>query len=165
MEILWHHAHYIVINLSRPGSSMRSEVNNNAKLRYLLEKIKQGQTQLSKKHNNHVPIMIKVAIEYENKNTLPETLIIANQLEFDGLLIAFEHWPSTVDVVATVGEISTLMNQRPLIIVGGIKTEDDVLQILKAGASLVQCYSLLVDQGQAEMKKMIRKLTLLAKEM
>lgn len=165
MEIFWHHADYIVINMSRPGSSMRSEENNSTELRHLLEKIKQGHTQFCKKNNNHVPIVIKVAIEYGNKNTFPETLIIANQLEFDGLLIAFENWPSSADVVANVSEISTLTNQCPLIVVGGIKIADDALKLLNAGANLVQCYSLLVDQGPDEMKKMIHKLMILAEEL
>lgn len=164
MEIVCHYSDYIVINLSRPGSFARSEENNKAELRNLLGKIKQGHTKLCKKHRKHIPVIIKVAIEYENRKSLPETLIIANELKFDGLLIAFENWPSSVDVISTVCEISTLTNQLPLIVVGGIKTADDVLQILNAGANLVQCYTLLVDQGPAEMKKMIRKLTLLAKE-
>ena len=165
MEIFWHHADYIVINLSRPGSSMRSEANNYAELRYLLEKIKQRHTQLCNKHNNHVPIITKVAIEYENKNISLESLTIANQLEFDGLLIAYEHWPSTADVVASVSEMSVLTSQRPLIIVGGIKSADNALKLIKAGASLVQCYSLFADQGSAGMKNMINKLSLLAKEL
>jgi dihydroorotate dehydrogenase len=160
MEIFWHHADYIVINFSRPGSSMRSDVNDK-ELRQLLEKIKQGHTELCKKHSNYVPIIIKVAIEYENRKSHPETLRIANELKFDGLLIAFENWLSSGDVVATVREISVLTNQLVLIVVGGIKTADDALQILNAGANLVQCYTLLVEQGPTVMKKMIRKLTLL----
>ncbi len=164
MEIVWTYSDYIVINLSRPGSSMRSDENNKAELRMLLEKIKQEHTELSEKHRNHVPIIIKVAIDYETRKTLPETLIIAYELEFDGLLIAFENWPSSDDVITAVREISALTNQLPLIVVGGIKTANDALQILNAGAKLVQCYTFLVEQGPTEMKKMIRKLTLLAKE-
>jgi len=164
MEVFWHYSDYIVINLSRPGSSMRSETDNKAKLRVLLEKVKQGHTELCNNQRNHVPIIIKVAINYEYRKNLPETLIIANELEFDGLLIAFENWPSSSDVIATVGKISALTFQRPLIVVGGIKTADDALKILNAGATLVQCYTLLVEQGPAEIIKMIRKLTLLAKE-
>jgi dihydroorotate dehydrogenase len=164
MDIFWHYSDYIVINLSRPGSSMRSEDNNKVELRNLLEKIKQGHADLGEKHNNHVPIIIKVAIEFENKTNFSESLMIANELEFDGLLIAFENWPSSVDVIATISEISTLTNQRPLIVVGGIKTADDVLKMLQAGANLVQCYTLFVDHGPTEIKKMIKKLSLLARE-
>jgi dihydroorotate dehydrogenase len=159
MEIFWHHSDYIVINLSRPGSSMRSEVHNNACLRILLERIKKGHAELCEKHSNHVPIIIKAAIEYENRKTLPTTLIIAYELKFDGLLIAFEHWPSSADVIVTVRKISTLTNQLPLIVVGGIRTEDDMQQILNAGAHLVQCYTLLMDKGPAEIKKIICNLT------
>ncbi len=164
MEIFWPHADYIVINSSRPGSSMRSGIDNNSALRILLEKIKQRHTELCEKNSSHVPVIIKVAIEYSSNNSLPETLIIANELEYDGLLIAFENWPSSGDVITTVREISALTNQLPLIVVGGIKTAVDALQILNAGANLVQCYTLLVDQGPVEIINMIRKLTLLVKE-
>lgn len=163
MEIYWQYSDYIVINLSRPGSSARSEVNNKTELHNLLEKIKQGHTELCHKHRNHVPIIIKVAIEYDKRKTLPETLIIARELEFDGLLIAFEHWPSSDDVITTVCEIAALTKQLPLIVVGGINTAEYAMQLLNAGANLVQCFTLLVDQGPAEMEKMIRKLVLLAK--
>jgi len=164
MEIFWHYSDYIVINLSRPGSSMRSETDNKAEIRVLLEKVIQGHTDLCNKQRNRVPILIKVAIDYEYRKNLPETLKIANELGFDGLLLAFENWPSSVDVITTVGEISALTKQLPLIVVGGIKSAVDALQILNAGANLVQCYTLLAEQGPAEMKKMIRKLTLIAKE-
>ncbi len=164
MEIFWHYSDYILPNLSRPVSSMRSEIDNKAELRNLLAKVKQGHTELCKKQHNHVPIIIKVAIDYNYRKNLPETLVIANDLEFDGLLIAFEHWPSSADVITTIGEISILTKQLPLIVVGGIRSADDALQILNAGANLVQCYTLLVDQGPGEIIKMIHKLTHLAKE-
>ncbi len=159
MEIFWNYSDYIVINLSRPGSSMRSETDNKAEIRVLLEKVKQGHTALCNKQRNHVPVIIKVAIDYEYRKNLPETLIIAKELGFDGLLLAFENWPSSGDVVATVREISASTSRLPLIVVGGIKSADDVLQILDAGATLVQCYTLLVEQGPVGMKKMILSLT------
>ncbi len=164
MEKFWHYSDYIVINLSRPGSSARSEVNNKEGLRSLLQKIKQGHVELCEKQGKHVPIITKVAIEHEDRKTLPEALNIAYEQGFDGLLIAFEHWPSSVDVITTVREISALTNKLPLIVVGGIKTEDEALQILNAGANLVQCYSLLADQGPTNVKNMVRELALKTKE-
>ena len=158
MEIFWHHSDYIVINLSRPGSSMRSETGNKAEIRVLLEKVKLGHMDLCNKQHNHVPVLIKVAIDYEYRKNLPETLTVANELGFDGLLLAFENWPSSGDVIATVREISASTSRLPFIVVGGIKTADDVLQILDAGANLVQCYGLLVEQGPVGMKKMILSL-------
>lgn len=163
MEKFWHHSDYIVINLSRPGSSMRSEGKKNTELRQLLVRIKQKYDELCEAHCTPVPLIIKVAIDYENRTNLPETLTLASKLKFDGLLIAFENWPSSADVITTVSAISVLTNKLPLIVVGGIKTEDDVLKILNAGAKLVQCYTLFVDYGAAEMKKMISKLSLLVK--
>jgi len=164
MKALLNYSDYIVINLSRPGSSMRSDTSDSTSLHNLLDKIKNEHTKLCEINNNHVPILIKVAIDSENRNALPEALTMASKLEFDGLLIAFENWPCINDVIETVREISTLTNQLPLIVVGGIKKADDMFQILNAGAKLVQCYTLLAEQGPAEMKKMIRELTLLSKE-
>lgn len=164
MEKFWHYSDYIVINLSRPGSSMRSEVNKNAMLRLLLEKVKQRHVELCEIYLNHVPIVVKVAIEYETRKILPETLIVAYELGFDGLLIAFENWPSSTAVKETVSRISTLTNKCPLIVVGGIKSADDISQILNSGANLVQCYSLLADQGPTNVKNMIRGLALKTKE-
>jgi dihydroorotate dehydrogenase len=163
LDTFWHYSDYIVINLSRPGSAMRSEENKNKELRILLEWIKHEHIMSCKKHSSYVPIIIKIAIEYKNKTKLPEILIIASELEFDGLLIAFENWPSSDEVITTVSKIYSLTNELPLIIVGGIKTAYDALKILNAGAKLVQCHSLLVEQGPIEMKKMIRKLTLIEK--
>ncbi len=158
MKIVWQYSDYIMINLSRPGSSMRSDVDNNLALGELLKNIKQGHFRLCDEYKEHVPVLVKVAIDYETRKTLPEILKIAHELEFDGLLVAFENWPSSDDVITTVGEISALTNNFPLIVVGGIRAADDVLQLLNAGANLVQCFRLLVDQGPGKMKKMIRKL-------
>jgi len=161
MDKFWFHADYIVINLSRPGSSMRSEENRNDELRTLLERIKQKHNELCEKLNTPVPIIIKVAIEHKNRAELPETITIAHELGFDGLLAAFENWPSTTEVITTVKQISLLTNNLPLVVVGGIKTADDALKILNAGAKLVQCYTLLAEHGSTEMKKMINNLVLL----
>jgi dihydroorotate dehydrogenase len=164
MEMFWQCSDYIVINLSRPDSSVRSGAAGQADLRELLEWIKKGQTELCEKHGSYIPVIIKAAIEYESRKIWPEALLIANELEYDGLLIAFENWPSSADVVTTVSEISALTDQLPLIVVGGIKSADEVLKLLSAGANLVQCYTLLVEQGPAAMEKMIRKVSLLTDE-
>lgn len=156
--MFWQYADYIVINLSRPGSSMRSEAHKESVLRHLLEKIKQKHTELCNKYRIFVPIVIKIALDYETRKTLPETITVAYELGFNGLLIAFEHWPSSTDVNETVSRISTLTNKLPLIVVGGIKSADDVMQILNSGAHLVQCYTLLVEQGPLQTRKMIVRL-------
>jgi len=164
MKTYWHCSDYLVINLSRTNSSVRSEKYNNIELRNLLKIIKQGHIELCAINGKHVPAIVKVAIECENRKKLPETLTITHELEFDGLLVAFENWTLFDDVVDTVRKISALTNQLPLIAVGGIKSADDVLKILNAGANLVQCYTLLVEQGPKEIENLIRKLPLPVRE-
>jgi dihydroorotate dehydrogenase len=163
MDLFWNLSDYIVINLSRPGSAMRSEENKKKELHIILDWIKREHIILCKRFGTNVPIIIKVAIEYKRRKSLPETLVMACELDFDGLLIAFENWPSTTEVISTLNEIVLLTDNLPLIVVGGIKTENDAIKILNAGAKLVQCHSLLVEQGPIEMKKMIRKLILIEK--
>ena len=46
----------------------------------------------------------------------------------------------------------------PIIAVGGIMDEDDVIQMLDAGASLVQIYTAFVYQGPSIIKKMNQKI-------
>ncbi len=141
---------------------MRSELNW-AEVGELLDTIKQKHTQLRDRHNQQVPVLVKVAIDYAARETLPKTLSMAYQLKFDGLLVAFENWPSINETVSVVKEVSKLTNQLPLIVVGGIKSAEDAQQILKAGAHLVQCHALLVEDGPTAINKIIRKLIVVEK--
>jgi dihydroorotate dehydrogenase len=159
MKTLWQYSDYLVINLSRPGSSTRSAGSNKNAFSDLLEKIKQGHSDFVSRYGNRVPIIIKVAIDYQDRETLPDTLTIARELGFDGVLAAFEHWPSRDDVIVSVHEISASIQPLPLIAVGGIQTVDDVCKILEAGASLVQLYHGLVLQGPLQIRRMISQLS------
>ncbi|NOG59951.1 MAG: hypothetical protein HND53_05570 [Proteobacteria bacterium] len=156
MELFWNCSDYLVINLSRPGSSMRDKSTINSELHLLLNKVKQSHSELCTRHGTYRPVIVKIAIEYKKSSlSLPETLTIALELQFDGLLLAFENWPSSDDIVTALGKVLLLTNKLPLIVVGGIKTASDVSKILSAGAVLVQCYTLFVDKTPEEINKTI----------
>ncbi len=163
MKSCWHFADYLVINLSRPGSVMRSGEDCEPELSNLLCRVKMGHTEICEEYGTRVPVVIKLAIRNETRRTLPASLMTAWSLGYDGLLVAFENWPSFDETVTTVGEISTLTNGLPIIVVGGIGTADNVLDLLNAGASLVQCYSLVVEHGPHEVKDVIREVVSLSK--
>ncbi len=157
MRLFWDYSDYIVVNLRGPANPALSVAPKNTGLGNLLGQIKSSSTALGKDQDHPVPVLIKTTITRERVNVLPEALIRACELEFDGLLVAFENGSSTNDVIEVMHEISLLAPRLPLIIVGGIKTAQNAFEILNAGARLVQCYTLLAEQGPVYTKKMIQE--------
>lgn len=159
MDLLWEYADYLVINLSRPGSPGRLLQSDAAALRFLLENIKHSHDTLASRHNSRIPIIIKVAIDHQCKETIPLSVPLARDLGFDGVLAAFEHWPSRQDAIKCISDLSSLIQPLSLIVVGGIRTVDDIRQALEAGADLVQLYTGFVKQGPLQSRRMISRLT------
>lgn len=162
MEVLWPYADYLAINLSRPGSPGRTLPADPAVLRFLLENIKQGHAALAERYESQVPIVVKAAIERRREKTIPPSVFLARELEFDGVLVAFERWPSRQEVIECISELRASIHPLSLIIVGGIRTADDARQTLDAGADLVQLFSGFVEQGPLRTRRMIARVSELA---
>jgi dihydroorotate dehydrogenase len=159
MEALWKYADYLVINLSRPGSPGRGSGSNGATApRPVLEGIKRGHEALGAGNGGRVPIIVKVAIEAHHKRSIPDTIVLARELGFDGVIAAFEHWTSRKDVIKCIREFSISVEPLSLIVVGGIRTMDDAWQSLEAGADLVQLFTVLVKRGPLQTRRMISRL-------
>jgi len=159
MDTLWEYADYLAINLSRPGSPGRTLQPDATALRFLLENIKQGYAALAARYRSRVPIIIKAAIDHQCKETIPLSVHLARELGFDGVLAAFEHWPSRQNAIKCISDLSSLIQPLSLIVVGGIRTVDDIRQSLEAGADLVQLYTGFVKQGPLQTRRMISRLT------
>ena len=155
MDAVWEYADYLVINLSRPDSPGRSAGQVQNALRTLLETVKQRGADLSARHNTRVPIIIKVAVEHPWDKNVPVNVALAKEMDFDGVLTAFEYWPPGFAVVECVRWLVASIHPLPVIVVGGIRTANDVRRTLDAGAALVQLYSGLVDAGPSGVKRML----------
>ena len=160
MAILWRHADYLVVNLSRPGSLARTLVTDNRELPGLLKKIKQAHTVLAANSGRKVPLIIKLAIDYRQENmALPDAMAAAGELGFDGVLAAFEKWPGRASVNQCVRELSAAISPLPLLAVGGIRSAEDARQTIEAGAALVQLFTTLAEEGPLHIRRMITRLT------
>ncbi|AFI83307.2 hypothetical protein Q7A_456 [Methylophaga nitratireducenticrescens] len=155
MMLFWPYADYLVINLSRPNSPTRNPSLEPKALTSFLTNIKRDHSQFASEFRRYVPIVAKVAIDHECNEHIPEILLSLKAQQFDGAVIAFENWPDISRVADYVSQLKSTNEDFPLIVVGGIRSCDDIEQLMAAGASLVQVFSSLITQGPLRMQKMI----------
>jgi len=155
MRIFWRYADYLVINLSRPGSPVRIARPDMEALTNFLWSIIEQRDLLSINNTKHVPITVKIAIDYLDNEHIISTLLLVRACGFDGAIIAFENWPDIDDISRYLGPLKEKLDPFPLIVVGGIHSAEDARQILDAGASLVQIYTCFVTYGPAYTKNMV----------
>ncbi|MCX4187043.1 hypothetical protein [Methylophaga sp. OBS4] len=155
MALFWPYADYIVINLSRPNSPTRDPSLDPEELKSFLTNIKHSHSQLASDYGRYVPIVAKIAIDHGRNEHIAEVLLSLKAQRFDGVVIAFENWPDIRQVSDYVRRLKSANDGFPLIVVGGISSTEEIQQLRVAGASLVQVFSSLVQQGPLRMQKMI----------
>jgi len=154
MKLFWRYADYLVINLSRPGSAVRTLQPDMQSLADFFQSIMEQHSLLKTANTNPIPITVKIAIDHLNNGHIIPVLMLVREYGFDGAIIAFENWPDIESIRRYLGTLRVKLDPFPFIIVGGIRTADDARKILDAGASLVQIYTSLVAYGPAYTKKM-----------
>jgi dihydroorotate dehydrogenase len=157
MELFWHHADYLVINLSRPESDARSLEPDMNSLDAFLTNIKYHHSTLTSYHG-HVPMMAKIAVDRVHNEHIIAILLLLKDHAFDGVILAFENWPDMKPMSEYLRKIKTATDCFPLIVVGGIHSTKNIQELMAAGASLVQIYTCLVQQGPFQTRKMISRL-------
>lgn len=158
MSLFWDYADYFVINLSRPESDARALKPDIYGLAHFLTNIQQHHQTLITAHGKYIPLLAKLAIDYRYNESTMEILLLLKQRGFAGVIIAFENWPDIKQVSEYLRRIKIVTNSLPLIVVGGIRSTEDIQQLMVAGASLVQIYTSLVQQGPFQTRKMISRL-------
>ncbi len=154
MKLFWSYADYLVINLSRPGSPVRTARPDMKTLTDFFRSIMEQRDLLSTNDTKHVPITVKIAIDYPDNEHIIPILLLVRKCGFNGAIIAFENWPDVERIGRYIDRLKVKLAPFPFIIVGGIRTVEDARLVLDAGASLVQIYSALVTHGPAYAKKM-----------
>jgi dihydroorotate dehydrogenase len=167
-------ADYVVVNVSSPNTvGLRTLQAPDA-----LAKILRG---IQGANPNGVPILVKVAPDLVNEE-LEELATVALQWKVSGL-IATNTTINTPDLkLPFAGGVSgrplrkralevtkllyrTVGTQMPIISVGGIWTAEDVLERIRAGATLVQVFTSFVYEGPELVSQLVRGLTrLLARD-
>lgn len=167
LEKVYPYADYIAVNLSSPNTPGLRTLQFGDHFKKLLELLKSKQQALAQQYNRYVPIAIKIAPDMTNE----ETAFIAHTLIDSGMdaVIATNTTISREAVKslphgAETGGLSgaplfaqshkmvsflseTLNGKLPIIASGGITKGSDAVQMLKAGASLVQVYTGFIYHG------------------
>lgn len=160
-------ADYVAVNISSPNTKGLRDLQSEDAIRQLLAALKKEQENLCMQHGKAVPVLVKIAPDLEP--TQIEALArVFNELRVDGVIAtnttisrdAVKDDPLSAETGglsgAPVRRRSTLvveafrellMNETPIIGVGGILSGSDAKEKLTAGASLVQIYSGLVYRG------------------
>jgi len=163
---------YFVVNVSCPNiSDLRKLADQDA-----LEEILTLLTEERKQHLNFKPILLKISPDL-NLQQVDETLEIVTKLGIDGIVatnttISREGLKTSAGRINKIGkgglsgapltrrslELVRYISMKtegklPIIGVGGIMSPDDAIQMLKAGASLVQVYTGFIYNGPAFVRR------------
>lgn len=184
LEKVYGDASYVAVNISSPNTKNLRELQNEAALNDLLQRLKARQERLAEESGKYVPIAIKLAPDLDDQQiiTLADAL---RRHRMDGVIATnttlsrngIEDLPTAAESgglsgaplfsrsTAVVRKLSAaLANELPIIGVGGIQCGEDAIKKIDAGASLVQFYSgfifrgpdLISEVGEALAKKLCR---------
>ena len=176
-EALFDHVDYFVVNVSSPNTPGLRELQDKEPLTKLLTRVKE----LNSQKKNPKSILLKIAPDLTNEQ-LDDIIVIVKETKIDGVIatnttISREHLqtpdsrlqafgagglsgkPLTKRSLEVVKYLSDKSNKAfPVIGVGGIHTGKDAIEMLNAGASLVQVYTGFIYEGPGIVKKICKKL-------
>jgi len=160
-------ASYVAVNISSPNTRNLRQLQGEAELDGLLSVLKSRQAELADKHGRYVPLALKIApdLEDEQIQRIADSLrrhridaVIATNTtlgrnDVTGLPHAAEAgglsgaplFEKSTAIVAALAK--ALVNELPIIAVGGIVDAAKAVAKLEAGAQLVQIYSGLIYRG------------------
>jgi dihydroorotate dehydrogenase len=165
---------YFVVNVSSPNTPGLRELQEKEPLMYLLNTLQQR----NNKNNVSKPILLKIAPDLTNEQ-LDDIVEIVQQTKIAGVIATnttidksslsnpklkeeaggLSGAPLTkrsTEVIRYLADKSNLL--FPIIGVGGIHSEEDALEKLDAGASLVQLYTGFIYEGPGLIKRINQKI-------
>jgi len=174
-RILYDHVDYFVVNVSCPNITDMHKLQDQESLEAILGRIMAVRAGMEVKR----PVLLKISPDL-NKKQLDETLQIISGLKIDGIVatnttVSRDGLKTDADIIAKIGSgglSGTPITQRslemvryisektggklPIIGVGGIMTVQDALNMLDAGATLVQVYTGFIYEGPGFVKRINR---------
>ena len=174
---LYHHVDYFVVNVSCPNVKDLRALQDTESLRAILKAL----TEHRASEPNYKPILLKVSPDL-SPEMLDSNIEIAEELKIDGFVAtntstSREDLQSDTDLIERIGngglsgapirdrstEVIRYIHSKtngkmPIIGVGGIMSEEDALDKLNAGASLIQLYTGFIYEGPALAKRICNRL-------
>jgi len=168
---------YFAINVSCPNVKGLTHLQDTEFLRTIVEAV----TEQRKYHDIYKPVLLKLSPDLSAAQ-VEDVLSVVFDYGLDGLIVANTTtkreglktpekdverigngglsgaplFQNTLDMVRYIATITK--KQLPIIGVGGVMTADDAVQLLAAGASLVQVYTGLIYNGPGFVKHILKKL-------
>ncbi len=157
---------YFVVNVSCPNISDLRKLQDQDSLEQILGRIMELREMKEKKK----PVLLKISPDL-NEKQLDETLEIVNRLKIDGIVatnttVSREGLKTPAEQIQAIGkggmsgapitvrslEVVRYIHQKsqgkiPIIAVGGIMSVRDAMNMLDAGASLIQLYTGFIYEG------------------
>ncbi len=163
------YASYVTVNISSPNTKGLRDLQAAAQLEKLLSMLKVEQGRLAKKHNKHVPLLLKIApdldlvaikdiagllLQYDFEGVIATNTTIARDAVRDHRFAKEAGGLSGRPVFSSSTEVLREMNKAlkgnlPIIGVGGILSGRNAELKMRAGASLVQLYTGFIYKGPA----------------
>lgn len=177
-EALHSYVDYFVVNVSSPNTPGLRELQEKEPLRKLLAYVKS----LSLSKTNPKPVLLKIAPDLTTSQ-LDDVISILKETKTDGVIatntsVSREGLATTNEQLGKIGSgglsgkplanrsnevIAYLRRQLgknyPIIGVGGIMSEDDAIEKIKAGADLVQIYTGFVYEGPGFVRRINKRLS------
>ena len=174
MNCLYGYADYFTVNLSSPNTPGLRSLQHGDALRSLLSRLKERQLQLAGQ-SQPVPLMLKVAPDL----SIDDVAQIAEQVvacAFDGVIAtnttlsreAVAEHPHAMEIgglsgqpladrsVEVVRQLRSILPEGiALVGVGGISSENQARDTLKAGAQALQIYTSFIYQGPKIVQKLV----------
>lgn len=175
LEKLYSYVDYFTVNISCPNVTNLCKLQNKDSIEAILQPL----MEYRKVQNSHKPILIKLSPDLTFEQ-VDEQLEVGIRMGIDGIVATntttsregidpqkaekignggLSGAPLTKRSLEMVSYISNkTAGKLPIIGVGGIMTEDDALNMLKAGASLIQLYTGFIYQGPSFVKRINKRL-------
>lgn len=176
-EALFDVVDYFVVNVSSPNTPNLRALQDKEPLTKLLSRLKE----INSQKKNPKPILLKIAPDLTNEQ-LDDIVEIVRETKIDGVVatnttISRENLISHISHLKSIGagglsgkpltqrslEVVKYLSEKsnksfPIIGVGGIHTAEDAINMLNAGASLVQVYTGFIYEGPSIAKNINKKI-------
>lgn len=172
-------ASYVTVNISSPNTKGLRDLQAAEQLEKLLSTLKAEQVRLAKKHQKHVPLVLKIAPDLDLKS-IREIAALTLENGFEGIIAtnttisrdAVRDHPLAKEAGGLSGKplfssstevlrelAKALKGNIPIIGVGGIMSGMDAKTKMNAGASLVQIYTGFIYHGLDLIRDAVRELS------